>query len=217
MKSKIIIVLLTLVATGCQFEHSKKTQSETSIEKLLNGNKRFVEGNSLNIHHDLEAVKNNSKKQHPFAVVLTCSDSRVDPDIIFDQGIGDLFIVKNAGNVISDIDFGSIEYAVEHLNVKLIVVMGHTDCGAVKAFVGDKKKDFKHHHSHIDDILDSIDHEKEIKEIPKMNDDYLNSCIKANTLHSANSLLNDDLIKKHKVQVVQLLYDVKSGKVSKLK
>ena len=213
---KFTIVLLLVTLNSCHLENTDKQVSETPIDKLINGNKRFVKGNSLNIHHDLEAVTNSSKKQHPFAVVLTCSDSRVDPDIIFDQGIGDLFIVKNAGNVISDIDFGTIEYAVEHLNVKLIVVMGHTDCGAVKAFVGDKDKGFKQHHSHIDDILDSIDHEKEIKDIPSKTDNYLSSCIKANTLHSATSLKKDALIKKHNVQVVQFLYDVQTGKASKI-
>lgn len=216
MKKVVILFVSLILLNSCQNEAADKSRKETGYEKLINGNKRFIEGQSLNIHHDLKAVTNSSKKQHPFAVVLTCSDSRVDPDIIFDQGIGDLFVVKNAGNVISDIDFGTIEYAVEHLNVKLIVVMGHTDCGAVKAFVSDKNKCFKKHHTHIDDILSSIDHEKEIKAIPKISDNYLNSCIKANTLHAAISLSKDELIKEHHVQVVQLLYDVKNGKVTPL-
>src|SRR6059036_1627413 len=74
-----------------------------------------------------------AKSQHPFAVVLGCSDSRVPPEIVFDQGLGDLFVLRVAGNVINDESLGSIEYAVDHLAVRLIVVLGHQRCGAVKA------------------------------------------------------------------------------------
>ena len=105
---------------SCHSDSTEIKANETSLERILNGNIRFVNSESLHIHHDLNAVTNTSKQQNPFAVVLTCSDSRVDPNIIFDQGIGDLFVVKNAGNLISDIDYGTIEYAVEHLGVKLI-------------------------------------------------------------------------------------------------
>ena len=74
-----------------------------------------------------------TKSQHPFAIVLGCADSRVPPEIAFDQGLGDLFVVREAGNVIDDHSLGSIEYAVDHLAVRLIVVLGHQRCGAVKA------------------------------------------------------------------------------------
>ncbi len=73
--------------------------------------------------------------QHPFAAILCCSDSRVPPEIIFDRGLGELFVVRNAGNVLDDISLGSLEYAVEHLGVQLIVVLGHEKCGAVTATV----------------------------------------------------------------------------------
>jgi len=74
-----------------------------------------------------------TKSQHPFAIVVSCSDSRVPPEIVFDQGLGDLFVLRVAGNVIDDHSLGSIEYAVDHLAVRLIVVLGHQSCGAVKA------------------------------------------------------------------------------------
>lgn len=211
-----IILLFSILLSACHHNSDEIQVDETPLEKIINGNKRFVNGKSLNIHHDLTSVSTTSRKQNPFAVVLTCSDSRVDPNIIFDQGIGDLFVVKNAGNLISDIDYGTIEYAVEHLDVKLIVIMGHTDCGAVKAFVSDKNKHFKEHHSHIDDILSEIDNEAEIKKLNEKNPDYLTSCITANTLHSAKMIANDELIKKHKVKVVKLLYNVQNGKVIQL-
>ena len=74
-----------------------------------------------------------TKSQHPFAIIVSCSDSRVPPEIVFDQGLGDLFVIRVAGNVIDDQSLGSIEYAVDHLAVRLIVVLGHQRCGAVKA------------------------------------------------------------------------------------
>src|SRR5437773_6396301 len=74
-----------------------------------------------------------TKSQHPFAIIVSCSDSRVPPEIVFDQGLGDLFVLRVAGNVIDDHSLGSIEYAVDHLAVRLIVVLGHQRCGAVKA------------------------------------------------------------------------------------
>ncbi|MDG2432334.1 carbonic anhydrase [Flavobacterium sp.] len=216
MKKNILLALSLIILSSCHKENEVINSSEKPIDKLLSGNLRFTDGKALNIHHNLEAVTKTRKKQNPFAVVLTCSDSRVDPDIIFDQGIGDLFIVKNAGNLISDIDYGTIEYAVEHLNVKLIVVLGHTDCGAVKAFVSDDNKHYKEHKSHIDDIISQIDNENEIKKLDVKSKDYLINCIKANALHSVKQLTEDKLIKENKVKIVSLLYNVANGKVTHL-
>ena len=215
MKNTFIFLFIALFVS-CHSDKSEIKSNESPLEKLLNGNKRFVEEKALNYHHDIKTVTKTSKKQNPFAVVLTCSDSRVDPDIIFDQGIGDLFIVKNAGNLISDIDYGTIEYAVEHLNVKLIIVLGHTDCGAVKAFVSDDNKHYKEHKSHIDDIISQIDNENEIKKLDIKSKDYLINCIKANALHSVKQLTEDKLITENKVKIVSLLYNVKNGKVTQL-
>lgn len=216
MKNILALLLITFFLS-CHLDKTEINSKESPLEKLLNGNKRFVDRKSLNFHHDIETVTKTSVKQNPFAVVLTCSDSRVDPDIIFDQGIGDLFIVKNAGNLLSDIDYGTIEYAVEHLDIKLIVVLGHTDCGAVKAFVGDTNKHYKEHKSHIHDIISQIDVEDEIKKLNVKAKDYLFNCIKANTLHSVKQLTEDKLIKKNKVKIVSLLYDVENGNVFKIK
>src|SRR5438046_3516734 len=74
-----------------------------------------------------------TKSQHPFATIVSCSDSRVPPEIVFDEGLGDLFVVRVAGNVINDESLGSIEYSVDHLGVRLVLVLGHQSCGAVKA------------------------------------------------------------------------------------
>src|SRR5438477_11150274 len=126
-----------------------------AISKLKEGNGRFTAGNMQHPHESgderafmatnsyenlgmntAEAAKRRAeltKSQHPFAVILSCSDSRVPPEIVFDQGLGDLFVVRVAGNVINNEGLGSIEYGVDHLGARLILVLGHQSCGAVKA------------------------------------------------------------------------------------
>ena len=110
-----------------------KTNTQQAVDQLKSGNDRFISG-TLTPKDDYAALREQlSAGQHPFAVVLCCSDSRVVPEIIFDQKLGDLFVIRNAGNVVDKHVLGSIEYAVEHLGAPLVVVMGHSCCGAVTA------------------------------------------------------------------------------------
>ena len=111
----------------------KKIDFSSALQSLKAGNKRFVTGGLSPKNTYAEDRKALCEGQHPFAVVLCCSDSRVAPEIIFDQKLGDLFVIRNAGNVIDKHVLGSIEYAVEHLGTSLVVVMGHSCCGAVTA------------------------------------------------------------------------------------
>lgn len=106
---------------------------EEALKKLKEGNHRFLSGNLIPKSHYTNERLELSKGQHPFAVVLCCSDSRVVPEIIFDCKLGDLFVIRNAGNVVDEDVLGSVEYAVEHLGTPLIIVMGHSSCGAVTA------------------------------------------------------------------------------------
>ena len=111
----------------------EKWITEWPLVALKAGNARFVSG-MLNPKADYaEDRERLSGGQNPFAVVLCCSDSRVSPEIVFDQGLGDLFVIRNAGNVVDEHVLGSIEYAVEHLGTPLVIVMGHSNCGAVTA------------------------------------------------------------------------------------
>src|SRR5438093_2324114 len=134
--------------------------SAEAISRLKEGNGRYTSGNQQHPHDSSDERKHmatNSyenagmiflgmtaehaakrraeltKSQHPFATIVSCSDSRVPPEIVFDQGLGDLFVVRVAGNVLNDDNVGSIEYSVDHVGVRLIVVLGHQRCGAVKA------------------------------------------------------------------------------------
>jgi carbonic anhydrase len=114
---------------------SARLSPTAALRRLTDGNARFAAGKS--IHPDLRAARRMSLigGQQPFATILACSDSRVGPELIFDQGLGDIFVIRVAGNVVDDAGLGSIEYSVVHLGVPLIMVLGHERCGAVTAAV----------------------------------------------------------------------------------
>ena len=178
-----------------------KTDPKQALDLLKEGNTRFVSGD-LTPKDDYVALRKKlSSGQHPFAVVLCCSDSRVAPEIIFDQKLGDLFVIRNAGNIVDEEVLGSIEYAVEHLETPLVVVMGHASCGAVTAtFQGGDLP------GHILDLA------KRIK--PSIN---TNCCIEDNARHHARrmaQLIEEDEIVHHVgAEVVAAFYDLESGKV----
>lgn len=118
--------------------HAPATQKVTpdeALERLMQGNKRYVTNKMFHPNESPEARAKLATGQAPFAAILGCADSRVPPEIVFDHGLGDIFVVRVAGNVVEDEGTGSMEYAVEHLGVPLIVVLGHERCGAVKATV----------------------------------------------------------------------------------
>ena len=178
-----------------------ETDSQQALNQLKEGNARFVSG-ALTQKDDHATLREQlSAGQHPFAVVLCCSDSRVAPEIIFDQKLGDLFVIRNAGNVVDEDVLGSIEYAVEHLGTPLVIVMGHSCCGAVTASCqgGDLP-------GHIHDLA------KRIK--PSIN---TNCSIDDNAKQHAKrmkQLIEEDEIVHHVgAKVVAAFYDLQSGKV----
>lgn len=216
MKNRILVLsILFVTILSCKRDEVKSevdsNKIQTPLETLISGNQRFLDQKLIHPHQNKESVLANQDAQHPSAVILTCSDSRVSPEILFDQGLGDLFIIRNAGNLVSDIDMGSIEYAVEHLDTKLIVILGHSECGAIKAYVGDKKNEYKKHHSHIDDIIETIANENEEKQISKENN--LNECVIANIKHSQKIIEDNSFVKKSHAKIVSMEYDVHTGKV----
>ncbi len=189
------------------------TEEGSAITRLTEGNKRFSSLKPTHPDADLKHLMNASEAQHPFAAIVCCSDSRVPPELIFDQGIGDLFVIRTAGNVIGGVEMGSIEYAVEHLGVKLVVVMGHESCGAIKAFI-----EGGHNRGHIKDIVDSIGHEAEIIAIPACDVNRVDDCVKANVVHGVRQLCKgseilSELIEKNELKVVGARYDLHNYKV----
>lgn len=129
----LLISFQVIVNASSTHDKTPKTEPIDALRLLMTGNQRFVKSNTRKDGQSQADVKRLSTGQSPRAIVLSCSDSRVPPEIIFDQKLGEIFVVRTAGQAISDNVVGSIEYAVEHLGSNLILVMGHTSCGAVKA------------------------------------------------------------------------------------
>jgi carbonic anhydrase len=139
-KKMILMTIMTLTAIGTaqakDSHHAAQpvgVSSDTSLKWLINGNLRYTKGSFRRDGAQMKDVERLSSGQNPHAIVLSCSDSRVPPEVVFDQKLGEIFVVRTAGESLGDNVVGSIEYAVEHLGSQLIVVMGHTSCGAVKA------------------------------------------------------------------------------------
>ncbi|OPY80294.1 MAG: Carbonic anhydrase [Syntrophorhabdus sp. PtaU1.Bin153] len=184
---------------------------DEALEKLIEGNKRYVAGRPLHPHQDPDRRRDVVQGQQPFAVILGCSDSRIPPEIIFDQGLGDIFVIRVAGNVVDDIALGSIEYAVDHLGTKLVVVLGHGKCGAVSATVQGGEA-----HGHVASIVKAIAPAVErAKEKPG---DLLDNAIKANAaivrdhIKSSRPLLAE-AVNEGNISVIGAYYDIRSGEV----
>jgi carbonic anhydrase len=128
-----LVVLASFGAGTMAATHDSGVSGKEAQQKLMDGNKRYVDAGQSHPNQTAERRTEVAKKQHPFAALLDCADSRVPPEILFDQGLGDLFVVRVAGNILDDAALGSLEYAVDHLGVKYIMVLGHERCGAVEA------------------------------------------------------------------------------------
>lgn len=115
------------------------TNGSEALAHLLEGNRRFAAGEGEHVRQDPQRRAELTRGQRPFAVVVGCSDSRVPPEVVFDQGLGDLFVIRTAGHVIDDVTVGSVDYAVSHLGAPLVLVLGHTFCGAVHAAVAGRE------------------------------------------------------------------------------
>ncbi len=211
-----LIFSLLINANVCFAHNHDNLSAEEAIKKLTEGNERFVE---LHLKHPDSNKKRRHemlKGQHPFVVILSCSDSRVPPELIFDQGLGDIFEIRNAGNVLDEHVIGSIEYAVMHCGVKLIVIMGHQDCGAIAATLSGKSET-KYIKSLEDSIQPAVDDCK--KQGLDVNSDNV---VKAHVMQDINELMSQDtdLVKymnENNVQLVPAYYHLDTGKVDFLK
>jgi len=215
MKKGLLYLLFLSVLFACT---QKIDESKFSpLQKLEEGNKRFAAGKPVHPDETLERLRELKKGQHPFAIVVSCSDSRVPAELVFDQGLGDIFSIRTAGNVMGDYELGSIEYAVEHLNCKLIVVLGHKDCGAIKAFIS--SEGHYEHHDHIKKLLDYIKNEQEEIDLESHHQMTVDKAIGANIEHGIITLKTSEPILKEfydakKVQIIGALYDIETGKVT---
>ena len=120
MKNRLLVLLFISIFFACNHTEKINESKFSPLQKLEEGNKRFASGKPVHPDETLERLRELKKGQHPFAIVVSCSDSRVPAELVFDQGLGDIFSIRTAGNIMGDYELGSIEYAVEHLDCKLI-------------------------------------------------------------------------------------------------
>lgn len=183
---------------------------EQALAMLKEGNQRAVQGHLVGKKTSEELRGELAKGQHPFAVVLGCADSRVSPEIIFDQPLGNLFVCRVAGNVTDPEVAGSIEYAVDHLHSPLIVVLGHTQCGAVKASLSG--------HGAPGNLGTLLQRVHPGSGLPKEDKARLDAAIANNVAFQAEALVKSSplirkMIQEGKVQIVPGIYSLETGKV----
>jgi carbonic anhydrase len=207
-------LLTMLVLSACHNASpgdSAPRMRETPLDVLMWGNQRFVEGHALHSNQSVDRRTEVVTGQHPIAIIVGCSDSRVPPEIVFDQGLGDLFVVRVAGNIVDDQAIGSIEYAVEHLHATLIVVLGHDACGAVSAAVGSDTAP-----GHLQSVVSAI--QPAVATAKTMQGNLLDNAINANVLYVVDKLKQSEPILDHEfeaghVQIVGARYSLSSGAV----
>jgi carbonic anhydrase len=203
-------------------QHSSHTASQAMPsaaevwDRLMAGNARFVAGKPQ--ARALVSLRQKlASGQSPKAIILACSDSRVGPELIFDQSLGDIFVVRTAGNVADAVALGSIEYAVDHLHSPLLVVLGHQKCGAVSAACSGEKMPS----TNLDAIVERINPAVSRAKSYAKADDLIESAIKENVHQSAkdvlaNSQIIRDAVKNGKLSVIEAEYELDSGKVVRL-
>jgi len=195
--------------------HAEPSAAEV-WDSLMAGNRRFIAGKPET--RDLVSLRHKLVPgQAPKAIVLSCSDSRVGPELIFDQSLGGIFVVRTAGNVADPVALGSIEYALDHLHSPLLVVLGHQKCGAVNAACSGEKMPSPNLEAIVEKIDPAVTQAKSYAKA----DDLVESAIKENVHRSAMDLLaNSEIIrnavKSDKVTVIEAEYELESGQVVRL-
>ena len=203
--------------------HTKETQltmtPEKSLETLKEGNLRFQK--SLKTDRNLlEQVKDTKKGQYPFATILSCIDSRVSSELIFDQGIGDVFSVRIAGNFINEDILGSMEFACKLAGTRLIVVLGHTSCGAVKGACDNAKLgNLTRMLEKIKPAVEAVSEPKEMSDRNSSNLSFVNSVAKKNVELTIENIVKQsevlaEMHTKGEIKIVGAMYDINDGSVN---
>ena len=188
-----------------------------ALDLLKEGNKRFI--NNLKINRNLlQQANETSDGQHPFAVILSCIDSRTSAELIFDQGLGDIFSVRIAGNIVNEDILGSMEFGCKVAGAKIIVVLGHTKCGAVKGACDDVS--LGNLTGLISKIKPAVDQEKEtISDRNSANANFVENVAELNVKVSVNNILDrssiiSEMVQKGEIAIVGGIHDIATGEVS---
>jgi len=216
----VALTVSFMVVTRAKAEEHQKSgkapSADTLWDSLVDGNKRFIDGEP--IHHDLVSPRLTlANNQHPLVAVLSCSDSRVPPEVVFDQGLGDLFVVRVAGNSSEPIVIGSLEYAVKHLGTVMIVVLGYQSCGAVTAACSDEKIPTSNLEALVQPIVPSC----RVAKQKHSDESLLDVAVKDHVGRTAQSLLTHSQVLRHahdkgKLAFVEAYYSLDSGVVKRL-
>lgn len=218
MKKRLFIRLTCLTFLVMSFtmcgahQGSLPSTPQEALSELMAGNARFVNEKSINPRSNMDRIEETAPHQAPFSAVVGCSDSRVPVELLFDQGIGDIFVIRTAGNnVNSEMVMGSVDYAVEHLGVKVLLVLGHGSCGGVTGAVSEGG----HEHGNIGHLLGTI--RNDVSDyVGKA--DRLDDAIRHHTHVQVDRILGyqhiAEKVEKGDLLVKAAYYDVTTGKVS---
>jgi carbonic anhydrase len=195
---------------------TKVPSADTVWADLVEGNKRFV-ADKTKVRRFAQLRSSLTKGQHPKAIVLTCSDSRVPPELLFDQSLGDIFVVRSAGNIADAIGLGSIEYAVEHLGSSVLVVLGHEKCGAVIAACSGEKMPSQNLQAIVDKIYPAVAQSRSHTEADRL----VETAILENVHQSARDVIDKSEILRHAIEsghltVIEAIYKLDTGEVKRL-
>ena len=213
--SKFAIGLLLLTAANLPAtSHQAETAitADAALAELKVGNAHHVQHQYHHPHETVGRQRELIAGQHPHAQILSCADSRVPPEIIFDQGLGDLFVVRVAGNVATDTEIGSLEYGAEHLHIPLLVVLGHESCGAVTAAVQGGAPE-GHIVSLVNLIKPAVDKSRGMPGDPIANAVRLNVQMVVQQLRSSTPVLSE-LVAQGRLKIVGGVYSLETGKVT---
>ncbi len=239
-----LTLLNAQISTKTTFQSSNTTvaakklnpYAENAFRSIVEGNARFSEGLKNNPHQTVETRLDVAKGQAPHTIVVTCADSRLCPEILFDQGLGDLFVIRVAGNVVDQFTIASIEYAAEHLHSPLVIILGHERCGAVKAAVetyeahlktpghqtsahaeSHGQSNTKDEHANINALINEI--MPSVMEAARKTTPLLPTAIDINVENSINNTMGHSpllrrLAEEDKFDVIGGVYDLDTGRVT---
>jgi carbonic anhydrase len=208
----ILVIVFSPASQSTTQNDEERIAADSVLAELKSGNNRHVAHRYQHPHETLDRRRQLVSGQHPHAEILSCSDSRVPPEIVFDQGLGDLFIVRVAGNVAADAEIGSLEYGAEHLHVPVIVALGHESCGAVTAAVQGGPPE-----GHIATLVSLI--KPAVEKTRGMPGDPVENAVRMNVemvvkqLRSSTPILSE-LVAHGKLRIVGAVYSIETGSVT---
>ena len=221
-KKELIILglgIIMITSGALALAAGVNVSADDALQRLMDGNKRYIESKMTACQQTTKEMRETlSKGQEPYAIILSCSDSRVPPEIIFDKTFGEIFVVRVAGNVPDPVVLGSIEYALEHIGSPLIMVLGHERCGAVIASVDADGKPEGNIGAIIKTITPSVKKAKLVAK-GKSKEEIVEQAVDYNIQLAAENIVKQSPVIKHlvkdgKVKIVKAKYDLNEGKVT---